>query len=112
MMTNRAEEDAMGQSRRLSLVDYSPEELINWSYDDRGGLEWGVIRTSSLRKTNVTDQDWIRETRWIYYDRQHYKVYQRLKDKEVKLVDEGITRRREPEPGTALAASSDGRSCG
>jgi hypothetical protein len=88
-VTNRAEEDAMGRSRAF-LVDYSPEELINWSYDDRGGLEWVVIRTSSLRKPNVSDQDWVRETRWIYYDRQHFKVYQRLKDKEVKLVDEGL----------------------
>ncbi len=87
--TNRAEEDAMGRSRAY-LVDYSPDELINWSYDDRGGLEWVVIRTSSLKKYKVTDADWTRETRWIYYDRQHYQVYQQLKSKEVRLVDEGL----------------------
>jgi hypothetical protein len=86
--SNRAEEDAVGRSRAY-LADYSPDELINWSYDDHGGLDWAVIRTSSLRKSKVGDSEWTRETRWIYYDRQHYKVYQQLKDKEVRLVDEG-----------------------
>jgi hypothetical protein len=88
-VNNRAEEDAMGRSRAY-LVDYSPEEFINWSYDDHGGLEWAVIRTSSLRKSKVTENDWARETRWIYYDRRHYQVYQQVKDKEVRLVDEGL----------------------
>jgi len=88
-VSNRAEEDAVGRSRAY-LVDYSPEELINWSYDDRGGLEWAVIRTSSLRKSKVTESDWTRETRWIYYDRQNYRVYQMLKNKEVRMVDEGV----------------------
>jgi len=88
-VASRAEEDATGLSRAY-LVDYSPEEFINWSYDDRGGLEWAVIRTSSLRKLKVTENEWTRETRWIYYDRRHYQVFQRLKDKEVRLVDEGV----------------------
>jgi hypothetical protein len=87
--SNRAEEDAVGRSRAY-LVDYSPEELINWSYDDHGGLEWAVIRTSALRKSKVTESEWVRETRWIYYDRQNYQVYQQLKNKEVRLVDEGV----------------------
>ncbi|HXM41617.1 MAG TPA: hypothetical protein VN924_10215 [Bryobacteraceae bacterium] len=88
-VSNRAEEDAVGRSRAY-LVDYSPEELINWSYDDHGGLDWAVIRTSSLRKSKVTESEWIRETRWIYYDRRNYQVYQQLKNKEVRLVDEGL----------------------
>ena len=87
-VNNRAEEDALGRSRAY-LVDYSPEELINWSYDDRGGLEWAVIRTSSLRKSKLTENEWSRETRWIYYDRQNYQVYQQVKSKEIRLVDEG-----------------------
>ena len=88
-VSNRAEEDAVGRSRAY-LVDYSPEELINWSYDDHGGLDWAVIRTSSLRKSKISDSEWARETRWIYYDRQHYQVYQKVKNKEVLLVDEGL----------------------
>lgn len=88
-VSNRAEEDAVGRSRAY-LVDYSPEELINWSYDDHGGLEWAVIRTSSLRKSQVTENEWARETRWIYYGRQNYQVYQQVKDKEIRMVDEGL----------------------
>jgi hypothetical protein len=88
-VSNRAEEDAVGRSRAY-LVDYSPEEVINWSYDDRGGLEWAVIRTSALRKSNVTESEWTLENRWIYYDRQNYQVYQQLRNKEVRLVDEGL----------------------
>jgi len=88
-VSTRAEEDAVGRSRAY-LVDYSPEEFINWSYDDRGGLEWAVIRTTSLRKSKVTDHDWSRETRWIYYDRRNYQVFERIKDKEVRMVDEGL----------------------
>jgi len=88
-VTNRAEEDAVGRSRAY-LVDYSPEELINWSYDDHGGLDWAVLRTSSLRKSTVSETEWARETRWIYYDRQNYQVYQQLKNKEVRLMDQGL----------------------
>jgi hypothetical protein len=87
-VASRAEEDALGRSRAY-LVDYLPEELINWSYDDRGGMDWAVIRTSSLRKSSINDGDWKRETRWIYYDRRNFRVYQKLKDKEVVIVDEG-----------------------
>ncbi len=86
--TNRAEEDALGCSRAY-LVDYSPEELINWSYDDRGGLEWAVIRTSTLRKSKITDHEWARQTRWVYYDRTSFQVYERFKDKEIRLSGEG-----------------------
>jgi len=88
-VNNRAEEDASGRSRAY-LVDYSPEEVINWSYDDRGGFEWAVIRTQSLRKSKVTETDWARETRWIHYDRQHYQVYEQVKEKDLRLVDEGL----------------------
>ena len=49
-----------------------------------------MIRTSSLRKSKVTESEWVREIRWIYYDRQNYRVYQQFKNKEVQLVDEGL----------------------
>jgi len=87
-VSNRAQEDAAGLSRAY-LTDYSPEELINWSYDDRGGLDWAVIRTESLRKSKITENDWTRETRWIHYDRQNYRVYQQAQNKEIHLVNEG-----------------------
>jgi len=87
---NRADEDASGRSRAY-LVDYSPDEVINWNYDQAGGLDWIVIRTSCLQQSKVTDAKWERETRWIYYDRENFQIYRKTgDDKPVELVDEGL----------------------
>jgi hypothetical protein len=87
---NRADEDASGRSRAY-LVDYSPEEVINWNYDSNGGLDWIVIRTSCLQQSKVTDAKWERETRWIYYDRENFQIYRKSgDDKPVELLDEGL----------------------
>ena len=85
----RAEEDASGRSRAY-LVDYSPEEVINWNYDDSGGLDWIVLRTSCLQQSRVTDAQWERETRWIYYDRENFQIYRKTGERGgIELVDEG-----------------------
>jgi hypothetical protein len=85
----RAEEDASGRSRAY-LVDYSPEEVINWNHDETGGLEWAVIRTTCLQQSKVTDARWERETRWIYYDRENFQIYRKAGEASpVELVDEG-----------------------
>jgi hypothetical protein len=85
----RAEEDALGRSRAY-MVDYSPEEVINWSQDGEGKLEWVVIRTENLRQAKVTDGDWKKVTRWLYYDRQAYKVFERQAENgPIELLDEG-----------------------
>jgi hypothetical protein len=85
----RAEEDASGRSRAY-LIEYSPEEVINWSYDETGGLEWVVIRTSCLQQSKVTDATWEKETRWVYYDREHFQVYRKAgESSKIELVDEG-----------------------
>jgi hypothetical protein len=85
----RAEEDASGRSRAY-LVDYSPEEVINWNYDETGGLEWVVIRTSCLQQSKVTDAKWERETRWIYYDRENFRMFRKAGDgAPVEAIDEG-----------------------
>ena len=70
---NRAEEEALGLSRAY-LVRYGAEELINWSYDDRGNYEWVVLRTSGLRQAQPGRGDWVKETRWIYYDKEEYEI--------------------------------------
>ena len=85
----RAEEDALGRSRAY-LVDYSPEEIINWSRDSHGNLDWTVIRTESMRQTKITDEGWQRVTRWLYYDRQNFKIFEREKEgAAIEVVDEG-----------------------
>jgi hypothetical protein len=86
----RADEDASGRSRAY-LVAYNADELINWSHDQRGELEWVVIRTSCLKQDSVKTFGWKRETRWIYYDRQRFEIYERRESdqKEIELVDQG-----------------------
>jgi hypothetical protein len=86
----RAEEDASGRSRSY-LVGYTADEVINWSFDAKGELEWVVIRTSWLKQDNVKSLGWKRDTRWIYYDRERFEAYERRgsDSKEIELVDEG-----------------------
>src|SRR5262249_26613418 len=72
------------------LVDYSADEVINWSNNERGGLDWLVIRTHCLQQSKVGDAKWEKETRWIHYDRESFQVYRKTGDgKEVELIDEG-----------------------
>jgi hypothetical protein len=85
----RGEEDASGRSRAY-LVDYGADEVINWNYEPSGGLEWAVIRTSCLQQSKVTDAKWERETRWIYYDRENFRIYRKAGDSSpIELMDEG-----------------------
>jgi hypothetical protein len=85
----RADEDASGQSRAY-LVDYGADELINWNYGDGGTLEWAVIRTSCLRQSNVTDTKWETETRWIYYNRETFRIFRKCGEKDpIEVIDEG-----------------------
>ena len=70
----RAEEDALGVSRAY-LLHYTPDEFINWGYDDHGNYDWVVLRTGGLRKQSPEDPSWTYETRWAYYDKENYRVY-------------------------------------
>jgi len=91
----RADEDESGRSRAY-LVAYSADELINWSRDQGGELEWVVIRTSLLKQDDVKTLGWKRETRWIYYGREKFEIYERhglaqdwTDQKQIELVDQG-----------------------
>jgi len=70
----RGEEDATGLSRAY-LLHYTPEEFINWSYDEHGNYEWVVLRSGGLRKRNPEDANWTFETRWAYYDKETFRIY-------------------------------------
>jgi len=92
-ITTRAQEDAVGQSRAF-LADYSPDEVINWSCDNNGTLEWVVLRTSSLRQVSAGSDTWMKDTRWIYYDREMFKTYHSTvspsgQSSGILLIDEG-----------------------
>ena len=90
---SRAEEDARGVSRAY-LLGYSPRHLINWNYDDKGALDWVVLRTESLRKDRVEDDEWRTETRWAYYDKQEFRMYRQVRGGgqpgPIELVDRGL----------------------
>jgi len=75
----RAEEDERGVSRAY-LVSYSADEMINWSHDERGHYQWIVLRTTSLTKNKIEDSGWSKHTRWAYYDKQHFRIYERSDD--------------------------------
>jgi hypothetical protein len=85
---SRGEEDALGASRAY-LVDYTAEDVINWSLDEHGNYDWVVIRTKLVRKDHVEDAEWHVETRWSYYDKQTFRIYRRNGSEPVELVDQG-----------------------
>jgi hypothetical protein len=89
---NRAEEDQRGASRAY-LVEYRAEDLINWSEDQQGNLDWVVLRTTNLRQ-DTPDGGWFKETRWVYYDKEQFQIYRRVEGKAgeksaPELVDAG-----------------------
>jgi hypothetical protein len=85
-----------GQSRAY-LMDYGPDEVINWNHDRLGGLDWIVLRTSCLQQSKVTDARWEKETRWIYYDRENYQIYR----KRGESSPDRVGRRRAARAGVA-----------
>jgi hypothetical protein len=91
-VNTRAQEDALGKSRGY-LTDYSPQELINWATDESGRYDWVVLRTSHLKPGRPAQGEWQRQTRWIYYDRENYRVYREesagTNETTAVLIDEG-----------------------
>jgi hypothetical protein len=84
----RAEEDDRGASRAY-LVAYAADELINWSHDEHGHFQWVVLRTHSLKKERIEDSQWGKLTRWVYYDKENYRIYEQLEQGPVEVVGEG-----------------------
>lgn len=91
-LDTRAEEDECGAARAY-LVNYWADELINWSHDDRGHYQWLVFRTRSVKKNQVEDSNWSRRTRWAYYNKEQYRIYEQTEAEtnagQVQLVAEG-----------------------
>ena len=96
---NRAEEDALGVANAY-LVSFAPDEIINWSLDERGEYEWVVIRTTQMRRQRLEDPEPMLETNWRYYDRETYRTYRRISKpglfgaaseaEPIELVGEGL----------------------
>ena len=90
----RAEEDAIGRSRAY-LVPCDADEVVNWSYADDGTADWVVLRSEIYRQTQLSDEYPPRTTRWVYYDRERYEIYERTtvegtgEKSEIRCVDNG-----------------------
>ncbi|MBI3209248.1 MAG: hypothetical protein HYZ37_10165 [Candidatus Solibacter usitatus] len=87
----RAQEDEYGLSRAY-VVNYSAQDLVNWSVDEHGVYEWAVLRQVNPHRV-LPDGRVAVETRWLYFDRETYRVYKSLKEgtgeSEPELIDEG-----------------------
>jgi len=84
----RAEEDAGGASRAY-LAGFTPNELVNWSYDDHGNYEWVVLRTTALTKAKAEDPEWVWETKWVYFDKENFRTYQHTEERSTGLLPMG-----------------------
>ncbi len=94
IVDSRAAEDASGRSRAY-LVGYAVEDVINWSHDDQGNLDWVVLRASNLKKDNIGEAEWQRVTTWSYYDKQSFRVFRQSTSEgggegRIELVDAGL----------------------
>ena len=102
----RGEQGRGGRCRSFAgyLLHYTPDELINWSYDEHGNYDWVVLRTGGLRKQSAEDAAWVYETRWAYYDKETYRIYSERRPapaflswhwsddagKQAELIDAGV----------------------
>ena len=85
-----AEEEEAGLSHAY-LVDFSEEELINWSRDERGRFDWVVLRQVNRNRSAVEEEGPRTETTYLYFDRTSYKTFVQVGDKgPALLVDEGV----------------------
>ncbi|MCZ2075095.1 MAG: DUF4055 domain-containing protein [Bryobacterales bacterium] len=86
----RAEEDAVGRSRAY-LVPWDADQITNWCRSEDGSLDWIVIRSQELKQATLGDAGPSEVTRWIYYDREEFGIYERIgaPGGDIRLVDQG-----------------------
>ncbi len=85
----RADEEECGASHGY-FQSFTPLDLINWSRDERGVLEWIVLRTHRQYQKSAYDSTWIDETQWTYYDKTQFRIYrQNDLEKNPELISEG-----------------------
>jgi hypothetical protein len=74
--------------RRRGLRDphlalYTPLNVINWQFDERGKMKWAVV------KTEETEQDFLEKpeivSTWYYYDRETFRVYEDRRSPEEQI---------------------------
>ena len=91
-------------------MSYAADELINWSYDEHGHYQWVVLRTQSLKKAKIEDPAWIKLTRWVYYDKENYRIYEQCGAGDGARPDRNCVRgsARVGEAGASSASGASG----
>lgn len=91
-----AEEKAAGMEPYM--VSYDPRQMINYSKDNEGVLNWVVFSARIHRNPNAFEKPQTVDC-WYYFDRQQYAVYERQiladekvtpDDAEAQLKDSGL----------------------
>lgn len=81
------EENIMGL-RDPHLAAYSPLNVINWKENDRGELQWAVVKTEFEEQAFLGKREIV--STWYYYDKESYKVYEdrRSPEEEIKVAND------------------------
>ena len=65
------------------LAAYTPLNVVNWQTNEVGDLEWAIV------KTQTQQQEFLQKPKivnlWYCYDRESYKVYRYIRDKETEV---------------------------
>lgn len=70
---SRADEQAQGLDKPY-VVQYAPQDVLNWATDEVGNLEWVVIKAIENQRRFLEGSGTL--IRWYYFDRQEYRVYE------------------------------------
>ncbi|MBX9601246.1 MAG: hypothetical protein K2X35_09585 [Bryobacteraceae bacterium] len=74
---NRQEQREMGRLDPY-LATFPASQVINWSEDAQGNLEWIVLATSERRQEFGAKPEFI--DTWWYFDRENFRQYQARRD--------------------------------
>ena len=90
----RWEQEQAGQLMPY-LINFAPTSVVDWCEDSYGNLEWVKLRVITEQRNFLQKSNRI--TRWYYYDRQEYRIYESIQEgnipdarKNADLVDHGL----------------------
>jgi hypothetical protein len=72
------------------LVTYEPQQIINWSCDEHGVLEWAIVATISTRRGKLAAPIVI--DRWYVYDRENVEIWESTRKTDTKAGDDDTKR--------------------
>lgn len=86
VFASRADQDAAGALNAF-LTRYDPRQVIDWSEDSAGRLEWVKIKTTVERREFLKPSQTV--DLWYYFDRTDYRIFEAVR-KDGKPVEEAV----------------------